>query len=84
MIFVESDDTVSDSYHVSFLDEIGVISFEEGFGGGSLVGYNAINFGYLEPVASFNEAIFCGYNFDVNVISVTEILELFDFDESRL
>jgi hypothetical protein len=38
VIFDESDFTVSDGNDGSFFDEFGCLSFEEGVGGGSLVG----------------------------------------------
>ena len=84
VIFVESYDTVSDSNYVSFLDKGGVVSFEEGFGWGSLIGDDTVDFGYLSSLASFNEGVLCWYYLGIDVVSVTEVLKLLDFDEGWL
>jgi len=84
VIFVESDDTVSDSNYVSFLNKGGVISFEKGFSWGGLISDDAIDFGYLGSLASFNEGVFCWYYLGIDSVTVTEILKLLDFDESGL
>ena len=47
MILDESFGSVSDSDDVAFLDEFGVITFEEGFRGGSFVSENAVDHRHL-------------------------------------
>jgi hypothetical protein len=84
MIFDESDDSIADGKGVAFLDEVCVFALEECFGAAGLVGYNCIDHGDLETVTGLDHTVFGCYHLHVNVVTVTEVLELLDFDELGL
>ena len=81
MAFIESDNTISDSNNVSFLNKVGVISFEEGPGRGSLVGDGTIDHRNLETVTSFNDSWLDVNDFNIDVVAVAKILKILNFGE---
>ncbi len=84
MILDESLDTVADGHDAVLLDEGCCISFEEGLGGGGLIGHDDIDHRDLLAVSGLNEAGLEGDDLDVDVVSTAGGLDILHFDELGL
>ena len=84
VVFDEFFGAVPDGDNIAFLDELSGVSFEEGFGGGGLVGHDAIDHGYFLAFLGFDEPWFGAHYLDVDIVAASMSLQIFDFDEFGL
>lgn len=80
-IFDKFFESVSDGDDVAFLDVEGVLSFEEGFSNTSFVTDEGINHFDFLAVSGFDFFGFGGDDFDVDIVSASDLFEISDFGE---
>jgi hypothetical protein len=80
-ILDESFESIADGDDVVLFDEFGVISLEEGCGGGSLICNHTVNHRYLLSVSGVDLFLFKTDDFDVHVVTASDLLKVPELDE---